>query len=69
MFDDIMSPAFAPAEDMAGWVDTTFLDLASPVHNSDHLRLSFADVGYLCITVGNSKNGRRVVAQCETESP
>lgn len=69
MFDDITSPAFAPAEDMPDWVDTTFFDPASPVHNPDHLHLSFADIGYLWTTVGNSKKGRRVIGQCEMGSP
>ncbi|MHA4731196.1 putative metallopeptidase [Ensifer adhaerens] len=69
LFDDITSPAFAPAGDMPDWVDATFLDPASPVHNPDHLHLSFADIGYLWTAVGNSKKGRRVIGQCETGSP
>ncbi|WP_370006507.1 putative metallopeptidase [Sinorhizobium fredii] len=69
MFDDITSPAFAPAEDMPDWVDTTFLDPASPVHNPDHAHLAHADIGYLWTIVGNSKKGRRVIGQCEPGSP
>ncbi|MEI3852046.1 MULTISPECIES: putative metallopeptidase [unclassified Ensifer] len=69
MFDDNTSPAFTTAEDMPDWVDAMFLDPSSPVHNPDHLHLSFADIGYLWTTVGNSKKGRRVIGQCETGSP
>ncbi|WP_426289054.1 putative metallopeptidase [Ensifer adhaerens] len=69
MFDDITSPAFSPAEDMRDWVEATFIDPASPVHNPDHAHLAHADIGYLWTTVGNSKKGRRVIGQCETGSP
>ncbi|WP_179119555.1 putative metallopeptidase [Ensifer adhaerens] len=69
MFDDIPSPAFTPAEDMPDWVEVTFLDPASPVHNPDHRHLSFADIGFLSTIIGNSKKGRRVIGQCETGSP
>lgn len=69
MFDDANSPAFVPAEDMPRWVEATFIDAASPVHNSDHGHLAHADIGFLWTIVGNSKKGRRVIGQCETGAP
>ncbi|APG91136.1 putative metallopeptidase [Sinorhizobium americanum] len=54
---------------MPEWVEATFLDPASPVHNPDHLHLRSADIGFLWTIVGNSKKGRRVIGQCETGSP
>lgn len=69
MFDDITSPAFAPAEDMPDWVEATFIDRASPIHNPDHAHLAHAHIGFLWTTVANSKKGRRVIGQCETGSP
>jgi hypothetical protein len=44
MFDDINSPGFIPADDMPEWMEATFLDPASPVHNPDHGHLRFAKV-------------------------
>lgn len=68
MFEEIFAPAFVPAEEMPRWVEATFLDPSSPVHNPDHAHLAHADIGYLWTTVGNSKEGRRVIGQCERGS-
>ncbi|MFK0273327.1 putative metallopeptidase [Ensifer sp. NPDC090286] len=69
MFDDANSPAFAPAEDLPGWIEATFLDPASPVHNPDHAHLAHVVIGFLRTIVGNSKKGRCVIGQCETGAP
>ena len=54
-----------PADGVSEWVAGALLREDSPLHNPDHKHLFFADVGYLWAGVGNMKQQRRVVGQCE----
>ena len=66
-FDDITSPAFGLAECIPDWVEATFLEPASPVHNPDHVHLRFATIGFLWTIIGNSKNGRSVIVNARQD--
>lgn len=69
MFDDITSRAFAPAEEMPDWIEATFLDPSSPLHNEEHAHLAHAEIGFLWTVVENSRKGRRIIGQCEEGKP
>ncbi len=69
MFEDISSPAFVPAEDMPEWVEATFLEPSSPLHNPEHAHLAHAEIGFLWTVVENSRKGRRIIGQCEEGKP
>ncbi|MQU78408.1 hypothetical protein GHK29_28150 [Sinorhizobium medicae] len=69
LFDDISSPAFVPAEDMLEWIEATFLDPSSPLHNPEHAHLAHAEIGFLWTFVENSRKGRRIIGQCEEGKP
>ncbi|MDX0615142.1 hypothetical protein GOD03_11670 [Sinorhizobium medicae] len=69
MFEDIDAPTFIPAEDMPEWIEATFLDPSSPLHNEDHAHLAHAEIGFLWTVVENSRKGRRIIGQCEEGKP
>lgn len=69
LFDDISSPAFVSAEDMLEWIEATFLDPSSPLHNPEHAHLAHAEIGFLWTFVENSRRGRRIIGQCEEGKP
>ncbi|WP_164817752.1 MULTISPECIES: putative metallopeptidase [Sinorhizobium] len=69
MFDDITSRAFAPTEEMPDWIEATFLDPSSPLHNEEHAHLAHAEIGFLWTVVENSRKGRRIIGQCEEGKP
>lgn len=60
---------FAPAPDVAAWVEATFFDEASTVHNPDHGHLADASIGFLWTVVENTRKGKRVIGQCEEGKP
>nr|WP_153518921.1 putative metallopeptidase [Sinorhizobium meliloti] len=69
MFEDINAPTFIPAEDMPEWIEATFLDPSSPLHNEEHAHLAHAEIGFLWTAVENSRKGRRIIGQCEEGKP
>ncbi|MDW9680673.1 putative metallopeptidase [Sinorhizobium meliloti] len=69
LFEDISSQAFIPAEDMPEWIEATFLDPSSPLHNEEHAHLAHAEIGFLWTAVENSRKGRRIIGQCEEGKP
>ena len=66
---DPMGPAFLPSPDLAEWVESTFLDEASPLFNEEHKHLTFADIGYLWTSIPNARGGLAVIGQCEMMPP
>lgn len=66
LFDEarLLRP-FVPAVGVADWIEASFLDESAPLFNPDHAHLSAADVGYLWAAVGNQRQMRRVIGQCE----
>ncbi|RVJ93092.1 putative metallopeptidase [Sinorhizobium meliloti] len=69
LFEEINSPAFVPAEEMPEWIEETFLDSASMLHNPEHAHLAHAEIGVLWTVVENSRKGRRIIGQCEEGKP
>ncbi|RQZ76407.1 hypothetical protein NFI99_23660 [Burkholderia glumae] len=55
----------APADGLAEWVQATFLADGAPLRNPDHGHLVDADIAYLWAAVGNTRQMRRVIGQCE----
>ncbi|MGS1033125.1 putative metallopeptidase [Burkholderia glumae] len=66
LFDESnwLSP-IAPADGLAEWVQATFLADGAPLRNPDHGHLVDADIAYLWAAVGNTRQMRRVIGQCE----
>lgn len=69
LFEDIDSQAFIPAEDMPEWIEATFFDPASPLHNEEHAHLAHAEIGFLWTVIENSRKCRRIIGQCEEGKP
>jgi hypothetical protein len=67
MFDDDIG--FLPSPELADWIEATFLDSDSALHNPDHAHLRMADLGFLWARVDNSRAGRTVIGQCEFKPP
>lgn len=59
------APPFEPASGLWPWIERTFLDESSPLHNPTHAHLRFARVGLLWTNVENSRQMRRIVGQAE----
>jgi hypothetical protein len=69
LFDVGAAAAFIPATDISEWVQVTFFDESSRVHNPDHAHLAEAHIGYLWTIVENNRKGKRVIGQCEEGKP
>jgi hypothetical protein len=54
---------------MPAWVEATFLDPASQLHNAEHAHLAHAEIGFLWTVVENNRKGRRIIGQCEEGKP
>lgn len=63
------APAFLPAADLLEWATSTFIVDGAPLFNVDHTHLQVASLGFLWTRVGNSRNGRTIVGQCEFRPP
>lgn len=67
---DPMAPAtFLPALDLSEWMLATFVAEDGRLLNEDHAHLRFATLGALWTNVGNSRQMRRIVGQCELGEP
>lgn len=60
---------FKPAPDLTAWIVQTFIDEEGPIHNPDHLHLSYATIGVLWTSVENYRQGRRIIGQAELGAP
>ncbi|MFN3650077.1 MAG: putative metallopeptidase [Armatimonadota bacterium] len=56
---------FAPAHELAEWVEATFLDESGLLHNWEHEHLQDATVAFLWTNTRNEKGGRRIVGTAE----
>lgn len=68
LIDDPTS-RFVPAPDLADWVRQTFILPDASLNNPDHAHLEHAHLGMLWTNVGNSRQGRTIVGQCESGEP
>ena len=62
---EMAGPSFAPAYELAEWVDKCFLQPGSLLFNEDHVHLQDARIGYLWSALEYTKQGRLVVGTCE----
>lgn len=69
LFQPMTPAAFVPATDLAEWMLATFVAEDAPLLNEDHAHLRFANIGALWTNVGNSRQMRRIVGQCELGEP
>jgi hypothetical protein len=60
---------FAPARDLAQWVRSVFIDDGAALENPEHAHLQHAEIGFLWTNVGNARQGRRIIGQCELGEP
>lgn len=58
-------PAFAPAPEVATWVNAHVLADDGALFNPEHKHLREADIGYLWASAGFVKQGRTVLGTCE----
>lgn len=66
---EVDCPAFVLANPLREWMEATFLNPSSPVHNPEHAHLAHAEIGFLWTVVENSRKGRRIIGQCEEGKP
>lgn len=69
LLDAFARATFAPAPDLAEWLDDTFIAEGGPLMNEDHRHLRSATIGVLWTNVANVRQMRRVVGQCELGEP
>jgi hypothetical protein len=69
MFQLVGAPAFVAAPDLARWALDTFIEDGATLQNEEHVHLQHAKLGFCWTCVGNSRNGIRVVGQCEIMPP
>jgi hypothetical protein len=69
LFDIEKGDQFIPAPEIIEWARATFIDEGAHLHNGEHGHLEQARIGALWTNVGNSKNGRTIVGQCELGDP
>lgn len=62
-------PLFIPAPEIIEWARETFIVPDAELVNEDHVHLNHAAIGALWTNVANSRNGRRIVGQCELGQP
>lgn len=55
----------APANEVVDWVNRCILDDDGPIHNTDHLHLDQAHIGYLWASNSFAKQGRTVIGHAE----
>ena len=67
--DEAGRDQFVPAPEIIEWARATFIDEGAALENPEHAHLQHARIGALWTNVPNSKNGRRIVGQCETGDP
>jgi hypothetical protein len=69
LLDEIGGPSFVPAPELEAWARATFIDEDATLANPEHVHLQHAKLGFCWTCVGNSRNGIRVVGQCEIMPP
>jgi hypothetical protein len=69
LFDPMARATFVPDEALALWLLETFVADAAELLNEDHAHLRYATIGCLWTNVGNSRQMRRIVGQCELGQP
>lgn len=69
LFEPMSPAAFVPDDDLAAWLLETFVAEDAHLLNEDHRHLRFAEIGCLWTNVGNSRQQRRIVGQCELGQP
>jgi hypothetical protein len=69
IFDVDRGDQFVPAPEIIDWARATFIDEGSALENVEHAHLRHASVCALWTNVSNGKNGRTILAQCETGDP
>ena len=60
---------FVSAPELGEWARANLIDSGSPLINEDHAHLRAATIGFLWTNMGNARQGRRIVGQCETGKP
>lgn len=69
LFDPLAGPLFVPSPDLDEWAQTTFVNDDATLWNEEHRHLQSASIGWLWTNVGNGRNGKRIVGQCELGRP
>lgn len=69
LLDDHLSIRFEPAHDLRDWAYATFIEDGARLFNPEHAHLTAARIGFLWTNVGNARNGRTIVGQCEMKPP
>jgi hypothetical protein len=69
LFDIDAGDLFEPAPEIIEWARAAFIDPLSDLYNAEHDHLSDANVAALWTNVGNAKNGRTILGQCELGDP
>jgi len=69
LLDPVAPDAFQPDPALAQWLMDTFIADDARLLNGDHSHLRFANIGCLWTNVGNSRQQRRIVGQCELGQP
>lgn len=60
---------FIPAPDLAEWMLATFVAPDGPLANPEHEHLQQAEIGVLWTNIENTRQGRRIIGQCELGEP
>jgi hypothetical protein len=69
LIEPLASPLFVPAPEIIEWARATFIAPDAELVNEDRAHLNHATLGALWTNVANSRNGRRIVGQCERGLP
>jgi hypothetical protein len=69
LFDPMAPATFVPDDGLTAWLLETFVAEDAELLNEDHAHLRFATIGALWTNVGNSRQKRRIVGQCELGQP
>ncbi|WEX10300.1 putative metallopeptidase [Chelativorans sp. AA-79] len=69
LLETVGEPLFVPAPEIIEWARASFIEEGAPLYNEEHAHLNFASIGALWTNVGNSRQGRTIVGQCELGQP